>query len=99
MAGHVPRDLAASGGMAIEGNCLNIDFFIDSREMVGIPFHVFSFGRLARPSMATSVMGDDAKTVLRQEKHLAIPRVRTQRPAVRKSNDRALAPVLVINLR
>src|SRR5215510_10788717 len=49
--------------------------------------------------MTTAIVGDDAETVLREEKHLSIPGIRVQRPAVREGHDRALAPVLVIDLR
>jgi hypothetical protein len=48
--------------------------------------------------MTPSVMSDDAETVLRQEKHLAIPSVGVERPAVRERHHRAFAPVLVVDL-
>src|SRR5262249_35002322 len=44
------------------------------------------------------VMGDAAVAVLGEEQHLAVPGVGAQRPAVRERDDRALAPVLVIEL-
>src|SRR5258705_9857437 len=49
--------------------------------------------------MAPSVMGDRAEAVLRQEEHLAFPRVGIQRPAVRERYGRALTPVLIVDLR
>src|SRR5215831_18895147 len=49
--------------------------------------------------MTAPVMRDRAEAVLRQEQHLAVPRVRAQRPAVREHDDRALAPVLVVDFR
>src|SRR5215472_6134808 len=49
--------------------------------------------------MTAPVMRDRAEAVLRQEQHLAVPCVRAQRPAVRECDDRALAPVLVVDLR
>ena len=48
--------------------------------------------------MATPVVCDDAVAVLRQEQHLAVPGVGVQWPAVRERHDRALAPVLVVDL-
>ena len=48
--------------------------------------------------MATPVVRDDAETMLREEKHLAIPSVRIERPAVRERYGRAFAPVFVIDL-
>src|SRR5215472_18868932 len=49
--------------------------------------------------MTAPVMRDRAEAVLRQEQHLAVPCVRAQRPAVRERDDRALAPVLVVDFR
>src|SRR5260370_28135503 len=47
--------------------------------------------------MATSVVRNHAEAVLREEKHLAVPSVGAQRPAVRERYGRALAPVLVVD--
>src|SRR5215831_17877602 len=49
--------------------------------------------------MATSVMCNDAESVLRKEKHLAIPCVGIQGPAMGECDDRTFAPVLIVNLR
>src|SRR5215510_10718651 len=49
--------------------------------------------------MATSVMRNCAEAVLRKEKHLAVPRIGAQGPAVREGDDRALPPVLIVDLR
>src|SRR6516165_4544882 len=46
--------------------------------------------------MATPVVSDHAESILGEEQHLAVPRIRIQRPSVRKRYDRALAPVLVV---
>ena len=48
--------------------------------------------------MATPVVGDHAKTVLRKEEHLAVPSVGVQWPTMREGYDRPLTPVLVIDL-
>jgi hypothetical protein len=71
----------------------------DRRKIVGVAVHIVSAGGLAGSPMTSAVMRDDAETVLREEKHLAIPGVRIQRPSVRKRHDRTFAPVLVIDLR
>src|SRR3954467_6440437 len=49
--------------------------------------------------MATPIVCDHAEPALREEEHLAIPGVRAERPSVREGDYRALAPVLVIDLR
>src|SRR5215472_3727269 len=47
--------------------------------------------------MAATVVGYRSEAVLREEKQLGVPRVRVQRPAVRKRYHRAFAPVLVVD--
>ena len=49
--------------------------------------------------MATPVVRNHAETILGEEKQLAVPCIRTQRPSVRKRDDRALAPVFVVDCR
>jgi hypothetical protein len=49
--------------------------------------------------MATPVMRNHAEAVMRQEKHLAVPSVRAQWPAVRERYDGAFAPVFVVDRR
>jgi hypothetical protein len=48
--------------------------------------------------MAATIMGDAAITVGRQEEHLRLPTVRTQRPPVTEYNGLARAPILVVDL-
>src|SRR6185437_15927769 len=43
-------------------------------------------------------MSDDSIAVLCEEKHLACPRLRRQRPAVAEDNRLAGAPILVVDL-
>ncbi len=49
--------------------------------------------------MAASVVRDHAEAVLCEEQHLSVPHVGIQGPAVRERDDRASAPVLVVDLR
>ena len=99
VAADIARDFPASGGVAHQRGVLEIERLDDGRKIVGIAVHVVSGGGLAGPAMATPVMGNHAEAVLREEKHLAVPRVRAQRPAVRERDDRARAPVLVLDVR
>ena len=50
-------------------------------------------------TLLSSVKSPPAEAFLHEEKHLAVPSVGAQRPAVRERYDRAFAPVLVIDLR
>src|ERR1700735_1242639 len=47
--------------------------------------------------MTTPIMRDDPVAVLGEKQHLCIPRVRIQRPAMRKRDRLSLTPVFVIN--
>src|ERR1700678_1653164 len=49
--------------------------------------------------MTTPVMRDHPVAVLGEKQHLCIPRIRIQRPAMRKRDRLSLTPVLVINRR
>src|ERR1700733_1001557 len=49
--------------------------------------------------MTAPVMRDDPVAVLGEKQHLCIPRIRIQRPAMRKRDRLSLTPVLVINRR
>ena len=99
MAADVARDFAASGGVAHQRGVLEIERLDHGRKIVGIAVHVVPGRGLAGPAMATTVVCDHAEAVLREEKHLAVPSVGAQRPAVRERYDRAFAPVLVVDFR
>jgi hypothetical protein len=62
--------------MAYQSRVLEIECLDDGRQIVGVAIHIVSDGGLSGSAMATSVVCDDAETVLREEKHLAIPSVR-----------------------
>src|SRR6187549_1683616 len=47
--------------------------------------------------MPAAIVGNDAEAVLRQEMHLAVPRVGVERPAMGEGDDRAAAPVLEVD--
>src|SRR5687768_12363878 len=99
IAADVARDFSASGGVAHQGDLIEIEGFDHCRKIVGIAIHVIAGRSLAGSPVPTTVVRDYAKAVLRQEEHLSIPHVGVQRPAMRERNGRASAPVLVVNLR
>src|SRR5262249_15572834 len=89
----------AAGGVAHQCRFLEIERLDDGREIIGIAVHVVSGRGLAGPAMAPPVMRNDAEATLREVEHLAIPGIGAERPAVGEGDGRALAPVLVVNLR
>ncbi|MCY1366701.1 hypothetical protein D9M69_536060 [compost metagenome] len=99
MAADVVRHFAAAGGVAHHRDVLQVERLDQLREIVGVAIHVIAGRGLRRASMPAAVVRDDAEAVLRQEVHLPVPGVRVQRPTVGKSDDRACAPVLVVDLR
>src|SRR5690606_15940677 len=85
--------------MAHESGVLKIERLDDGRQSVGIAVRVVAGGGWAGPARAAPGVSDDPEALLREEKHLPVPGIRVQRPAVREGDDRALAPVLVIDIR
>ncbi|MNT12139.1 hypothetical protein D3C72_1470550 [compost metagenome] len=61
---------------------LDAEVVHDRRHVIGVMIHVVTIPDLAGSSMATTIVGDNAKTLGQEEKHLRIPVVRTERPAV-----------------
>src|SRR5262249_1466490 len=76
-----------------------IEGFDHCRKIGGIAIHIIAGRGLAGPAVATPVVRDHAEAVLCEEKHLSVPHVGIQGPAVRERNDRAGTPILVVNLR
>src|SRR3954453_8569442 len=99
MAADVARHFAAAGGVAHQRGVLEVERLDHGGKIVGISVHVVPRRGLARPAMTATVVRDDAEALLRKEKHLAVPSVRAQGPAVRERYDQTLPPFLIINLR
>jgi hypothetical protein len=91
----VVRHFAAPGGVAHMHGILEIQVRGQRGQIVGIVVHIVSIGRLGRAAMAAPVVGYHPKPMLQKEQHLGIPVVGRQRPAVRKHDGLARAPVLV----
>src|ERR1700730_2953245 len=98
MPPQIMGDLAAAGGMTNVHGSLQIKMRRQSRKVIGIVIHVMTVARLGGPTVASSVMGDDAITVSEEEQHLRVPVIGRQRPAVAEHDGLALAPVLVKDL-
>src|SRR6185295_11094750 len=61
--------------------------------------HVVTAAGLRGAAVPSSVMGDDAVALLKEEQHLGVPIVRRERPAMAEHDRIAGAPVLVEDLR
>src|ERR1700735_5212108 len=63
-----------------------------------IGVHVVTEIGLGRPSMATTVMRNDAVSAQLEEQHLAVPIVCAERPAVVEHDRLTFSPILVVDL-
>jgi hypothetical protein len=66
-----------------------------SREVVGIVIHVMAVAGLGGPAVASSVMGDNAIAMVEEKKHLRVPVIGRQRPAVAEDDGLSFAPVFI----
>jgi hypothetical protein len=67
-------------------------------EVICLSIHVISCGNLTGPTVSAPINSNTAIPVFDEKKHLTVPSVRIQRPAVREGYDRAFAPVLIVDL-
>ena len=82
MAANIAGDFAAARGVADVDRVLQVEFFDQRREVVGVGVHVVAVPGLARTAMAAAVMGDAAISAGGQKEHLVFKGVRAQRPAM-----------------
>src|SRR6266404_538440 len=68
-------------------------------EIVCIRVHFVAVPRLVGAPVPPPVMRDDAIAMLPKERHLPVPVVRGQWPAMRKHDRVSLSPALIVNLR
>src|SRR5262249_10936934 len=66
----------------------------DRREVVGVGVHGVAVPGLLGASVAAPVVGDRPVSPRREERHLLVPIVGTERPAVAEHDRLSLAPVL-----
>src|ERR1039458_4594699 len=98
MSTDVARHFPATGREADQEDLLQVQRVEEIGEVIGVGVHVVAGPRLTGSSVAAPVMGDAAITVGRQEEHLRLPTVRTQRPPVTEYDGLTRAPVLVVDL-
>src|SRR5689334_15841804 len=84
--------------MADKGGVLEIECLHESREIVRVGVHVIAGCRLRRSPMTAAIMRNTAVSMLDEEKHLRIPCVGAEWPAMCERYYCSFAPVLVINL-
>src|SRR6266567_6283237 len=98
MTGEIMHHLAAAGRMADVNRILEVEMIGHGLQIVGIVVHVVSAAGLSRATMSTPIRGNDAETFAEEKKHLRVPIIRRQRPAVTKHNRLPAAPVFIIDV-
>src|SRR5271155_3934660 len=97
----VPSDitshLAAAGRVTHMDCILEVKVSRQGREVIRVVIHIMTGCHLRRATMAASIMCDYSKAASEEERHLSIPVVGSQRPAMRKDNRLTGTPVLVEN--
>src|SRR5207249_11518859 len=82
----VPRNiacgLAAAGGMTDVNGIVKIKMLDNGRDVGCIVIHVVAIANLGRATVTAPVVGDDTIALADEEKHLGVPVVGAQRPAV-----------------
>src|SRR5207247_10870613 len=98
MTAEITHHLAAAGRMADVNRILEVEVIGHGLQIVGIMVHVVSAAGLSRATMSTSISCDDAETFAEEKKHLRVPIIRRERPAVTDHHRLPAAPVLIIDV-
>src|SRR5213083_1419179 len=98
MTGEIMHHLAAAGRMADVNRILEVEMIGYGLQIVGIVVHVVSVAGLSRATMSAPIIRNDAETFAEKKKHLRIPIIRRERPAVTEHNRLPAAPVLIIDV-
>src|SRR5438477_12102098 len=97
MTAEIMHHLAAAGRMADVNRILQVEMIGHGLQIVGIVVHVVSAAGLSRATMSTPISCNDAETFAEEKKHLRVPIIRRERPAVAEHDRLSFAPVLVID--
>src|SRR5437870_521726 len=98
MTAEIMHHLAAAGRMADVNRILEVEMIGHGLQIVGIVVHVMSAAGLSRATMSTPISCNDAETFAEEKKHLRVPIIRRQRPAVTEHNRLPAAPVFIIDV-
>src|SRR5882762_820717 len=98
MAGEIMHHLAAAGRMADVNRIFQVKMIGDGLQIVGIVVHVVPVAGLSRAAMSAPITRNDAETFAEEKKHLRVPIIRRERPAVTKHDRLPAAPVFIIDV-
>src|SRR5216117_2271426 len=98
MTGEIMHHLAAAGRMADVNRILEVEMIGYGLQIVGIVVHVVSVAGLSRATMSAPIIRNDAETFAEEKKHLRVPIIRRERPAVAEHDGLSFAPVFIIDV-
>src|SRR6059058_2438679 len=98
MTAEIMHHLAAAGRMADVNRILEVEMIGHGLQIVGIVVHLVSAAGLSRATMSTPISCNDAETFADEKKHLRVPIVRRERPAVAEDDGLSFAPVFIIDV-
>src|SRR5260370_36217686 len=98
MTAEIMYHLAAAGRMPDVNRILQVEMIGDGLQIVGIVIHVMSVAGLTRATMSAAISRNDAIAFADEKKHLRVPIIRRERPAVAEHNRLPAAPVFIIDL-
>src|SRR5437899_4890908 len=98
MTAEITHYLAAAGRLADVNLILEVEMIGHGLQIVGIVVHVVSAAGLSRATVSAPIRGNDAETFADEKKHLRVPIIRRERPAVTEHNRLPAAPVFIIDV-
>src|SRR5437762_14388465 len=98
MTAEITHHMAAAGRMADVNRISQVEMIGDGLQIVGIVVHVVSAAGLSRATMSAPISRNDAKAFVDEKKHLRVPIIRRERPAVTEHNRLPAAPVFIIDV-
>src|SRR4029453_3686997 len=98
MTAEITHHLAAAGRMADVNRIPQVEMIGDGLQIIGIVVHVVSATGLSRATMSAPISRNDAKTFAEEKKHVSVPIIRRERPAVTEHNRLSFAPIFIIDI-
>src|SRR5205814_10559400 len=98
MTTEIMHHLAAAGRMADVNRILEVEMIGDGLQIVGIVVHVVPAAGLSRATMSAPISCNDVETFADEKKHLRVPIIGRQRPAVAEHDGLTFAPILIVDV-
>src|SRR5438552_18536480 len=98
MTAEIMHHLAAAGRMADVNRILEVEMIGHGLQIVGIVVHVVPAAGLSRTTMSAPISCNDAETFADEKKHLRVPIIGRQRPAVPEHDGLTFAPILIVGV-